>query len=130
MEGQYVAYTFFRVDPAWRRLPIEERAAAKDAFVEVVEDFPSRYDVASLRQHRWVRGDWQLLPWIFGRGRTPDGDRLRARIPAIGRFKMLDNLRRTLSAPAAFLTLVWTAIRIWETRTVQRLVGREGEPAE
>ncbi len=35
--------------------------------VEVVEDFPSRYDVASLRQHRWVRGDWQLLPWIFGR---------------------------------------------------------------
>jgi hypothetical protein len=30
--GQYVAYTFFRVDPAWRRLPIEERAAGKDAF--------------------------------------------------------------------------------------------------
>ena len=35
--------------------------------VEVVEEFPARYDVASLRQHRWVRGDWQLLPWIFGR---------------------------------------------------------------
>ncbi len=30
--------------------------------VEVVEEFPSRYDVARLRQHRWVRGDWQLLP--------------------------------------------------------------------
>ena len=37
--------------------------------VEVVEEFPARYDVASLRQHRWVRGDWQLLPWIFGRAR-------------------------------------------------------------
>ena len=36
--------------------------------VEVVEDFPSRYDVAAARQHRWARGDWQLLPWIFGRG--------------------------------------------------------------
>ena len=35
--------------------------------VEVVEEFPARYDVASMRQHRWVRGDWQLLPWIFGR---------------------------------------------------------------
>ncbi len=37
--------------------------------IEVVEEFPSRYDVAAARQHRWARGDWQLLPWIFGRGR-------------------------------------------------------------
>ena len=37
--------------------------------IEVVEEFPSRYDVAASRQHRWARGDWQLLPWIFGRGR-------------------------------------------------------------
>ena len=36
--------------------------------VEVVEEFPARYDVAALRHHRWARGDWQLLPWIFGRG--------------------------------------------------------------
>ena len=34
--------------------------------IEVVEEFPSRYDVAAARQHRWARGDWQLLPWIFG----------------------------------------------------------------
>ena len=42
--------------------------------VEVFEDFPSRYDVAASRQHRWARGDWQLLPWIIGRG---SGDRRR-----------------------------------------------------
>jgi len=42
-----------------------------------------------------ARGDWQLLPWILG-----------SRIPVIGRWKMLDNLRRTVSAPAAVLTLV------------------------
>ena len=35
--------------------------------IEVVEEFPSRYYVAAARQHRWARGDWQLLPWIFGR---------------------------------------------------------------
>src|SRR5690606_20950522 len=36
--------------------------------IEVVEDFPSRFDVAAKRQHRWIRGDWQLLPWVVGRG--------------------------------------------------------------
>ncbi|HEY4910750.1 MAG TPA: glucoamylase family protein, partial [Methylomirabilota bacterium] len=63
--------------------------------VELFESAPSHYGVAAARQHRWARGDWQLLPWI-----------LRARIPLIGRWKMADNLRRTLSAPTAFLTLV------------------------
>ena len=63
--------------------------------VELFESAPSHYGVAAARQHRWARGDWQLLPWILGR-----------RIPLVGRWKMLDNLRRTVSAPAAFLTLV------------------------
>jgi chlorite dismutase len=44
-QGQYVAYTFYKVDPAWRRLPVEERGAGKDAFAEVVEDFAERMDV-------------------------------------------------------------------------------------
>jgi cyclic beta-1,2-glucan synthetase len=78
--------------------------------VEVVEEFPARYDVAAARLHRWARGDWQLLPWIFGRGRDSSGDRVRRAIPLIGRWKMLDNLRRTLVAPAVFLALLagWT----------------------
>jgi cyclic beta-1,2-glucan synthetase len=63
--------------------------------IEVVEEFPLRYDTASARQHRWVRGDWQLLPFIVGR-----------ELPAIGRWKMLDNLRRSLSAPASVAALV------------------------
>ncbi|HSJ97565.1 MAG TPA: glucoamylase family protein, partial [Myxococcota bacterium] len=78
--------------------------------VEVVEEHPARYDVAAARQHRWARGDWQLLPWIFGRGRDASGSPERRAIPWIGRWKMLDNLRRSLSAPAAFAALVagWT----------------------
>jgi len=43
--GQYVAYTFFRVDRAWRALPVEERAAAKDAFAEVVEQWSERMEL-------------------------------------------------------------------------------------
>jgi cyclic beta-1,2-glucan synthetase len=78
--------------------------------IEVVEEFPARYDAAAARQHRWARGDWQLLPWVFGRGQDSSGDERRTAIPLIGRWKMMDNLRRTLSAPAAFLALLvgWT----------------------
>lgn len=68
--------------------------------VEVVEEAPARYDVAAKRQHRWTRGDWQLLPWILGLVAQP-----RA-LPAIGRWKMIDNLRRSLLAPATLLALV------------------------
>lgn len=74
--------------------------------IEVVEEFPSRYDVAAARQHRWTRGDWQLLPWIFGRGRDAGGKSERCAIPLIGRWKLLDNLRRSLSAPAGLLALI------------------------
>ncbi|MGD9841641.1 MAG: glucoamylase family protein, partial [Steroidobacteraceae bacterium] len=72
--------------------------------VEVDEEFPSRYDVAAARTHRWARGDWQLLPWMLGRrdvARRGSGS-----MPLIGLWKMLDNLRRTLSAPATVVALV------------------------
>jgi chlorite dismutase len=63
MEGQYVAYTFFRVDPAWRRLPVEERQAGKDAFAEVVEDFAERF--AHLRTYTTtgVRPETDFFLW-------------------------------------------------------------------
>jgi cyclic beta-1,2-glucan synthetase len=70
--------------------------------IEVVEEFPSDYAVAALRQHRWARGDWQLLPLIAPRA----GRAARDVIPAMGRWKMLDNLRRTLSAPAGVAALL------------------------
>jgi cyclic beta-1,2-glucan synthetase len=78
--------------------------------IELFEEFPSHYEVAAARQHRWARGDWQLLPWILRRS-AASGTR-RTPIPAISVWKMTDNLRRTLSAPAAWLTLVasWIAL--------------------
>ncbi len=78
--------------------------------IEFFDEFPPHYAVDAARQHRWARGDWQLLPWIIGHVRGTSGRRIRTQIPSISRWKMLDNLRRTLSAPAAFLTLIvgWT----------------------
>jgi cyclic beta-1,2-glucan synthetase len=73
--------------------------------VEVIEEYPARRDVDIKRRHRWTRGDWQLLPWVFGRraGGCP--------VPAIGRWKMIDNLARSLFAPFGLATLAvsWTA---------------------
>ncbi len=74
--------------------------------VEVVEEFPARYDVAALRHHRWARGDWQLVPWIIGLAYTGARGIARGGMPMIGRWKMIDNLRRTLSAPAVVLALL------------------------
>lgn len=55
--------------------------------VEVVEDYPTAYNVDAARNHRWVRGDWQLLPYLF----------TRRNINLITRWKMQDNLRRSLT---------------------------------
>jgi cyclic beta-1,2-glucan synthetase len=80
--------------------------AALASDVEVVEEFPSRYDVELSRQHRWVRGDWQLLPWILGFGSSRRTTLKNSHLPALGRWKMIDNLRRSLSAPALLLCLL------------------------
>jgi cyclic beta-1,2-glucan synthetase len=145
--------------------------------IEVVEDFPARYDIDALRHHRWARGDWQLLPWMLGlgprqgaltggpavasapsggraggpavlgstflaAGRLLPGDASLARdtpgaanrsassstVPAMGRWKMVDNLRRTLSAPFCVLSLLagWTmplqAAAVWTAFIVLTIV--------
>jgi chlorite dismutase len=63
MSGQYVAYTFFRVDLVWRRLPVEERIAGKEAFSDVVDDWAGR--MASLRAYSTagVRPDCDFFLW-------------------------------------------------------------------
>jgi chlorite dismutase len=61
--GQYVAYTFYRVDPAWRRLPVEERAAGKDAFADVVEEWAGRMSCLRAYSVTGVRPDCDFFLW-------------------------------------------------------------------
>ncbi|HVP38628.1 MAG TPA: glycosyltransferase family 2 protein, partial [Candidatus Saccharimonadales bacterium] len=77
--------------------------------VEVVDDFPSSVLAHARRQHRWVRGDWQILLHLLPLVPTRHGLE-RSRLPLISRWKILDNLRRSLVAPAlvALLASAWT----------------------
>ncbi|MGE3539676.1 MAG: glucoamylase family protein [Candidatus Tectimicrobiota bacterium] len=99
--------------------------------IECFEEFPSHYEVAAARQHRWARGDWQLLPWITGH--TPDrsGSRRYTAMSLISRWKMLDNLRRTLSAPTAVLTLFagWTLPLVSPVRCTMFVLATMALPA-
>ncbi|KGF70808.1 glycosyl transferase [Hoeflea sp. BAL378] len=99
--------------------------AALVSDIEVVEDFPARYDVSARRQHRWVRGDWQLLPWLAGlAGRSADG---RSPVFGLGRWKIIDNLRRSLTAPltlaalAAGWLLPFPAAALWTAMVLAML---------
>ncbi len=79
--------------------------------VEVVDDYPSTVLSHARRQHRWVRGDWQILLWLFPFVPSRSGLK-RNPLPLIGRWKILDNLRRSLVAPAlsALLLAGWTVL--------------------
>jgi len=63
VDGQYVAYTFYRVDPAWRRLPVEERVACKDAFAEVLEELAPRFEHLRAYTTAGVRSDTDFFLW-------------------------------------------------------------------
>lgn len=76
--------------------------------VVVYEDYPSNYIAYARRLHRWIRGDWQLLPWIGRRVPTACGSR-RNRLSPISRWKILDNLRRS----SLLASLVLLAIFAW-----------------
>src|SRR4051812_49800569 len=63
MSGQYVAYTFFRADPAWRRLPVEEREAHRDGFAEVIEEFTPRFEHLRVYSTAGVRPETDFFLW-------------------------------------------------------------------
>ncbi len=63
MSGQYVAYTFYRLDPAWRRLPVDERAAGKEAFADVVDEWAPRLEHLRAYSVTGVRPDCDFFLW-------------------------------------------------------------------
>ncbi|MHB1058592.1 MAG: GH36-type glycosyl hydrolase domain-containing protein [Rhodanobacter sp.] len=80
--------------------------------VQLFEAWPARYGADVKRRHRWIRGDWQLLPWLLPWAPTAHDGWRRNALTALSRWKILDNLRRSL-VPVALLALLvagWLAI--------------------
>ncbi len=74
--------------------------------VELIDDYPSHYSAYSRRKHRWVRGDWQIVQWMFGKVPDESGRLGPNPISYISRWKIFDNLRRSLLDPALFALFI------------------------
>lgn len=76
---------------------------------QLYEQYPTRYDADVSRRQRWIRGDWQLLGWLLGRVPGRGGKRERNPLSMLSRWKLFDNLRRSVVAPACVLSflLIW-----------------------
>jgi cellobiose phosphorylase len=132
-EGSYIGKGIYDVDAFERSLKgvlPENRILSHDLLeggharcglssdVELYEDYPARYGADVDRRYRWIRGDWQLVGWLLPRVRGPGGQRRANPLSALSRWKLFDNLRRSL-VPAALLALLllgWTVLsapRFW-----------------
>ena len=80
--------------------------------VRLLDEFPANYAAYARREHRWVRGDWQILAWLFPTVPAAGNSRRRNFLTAVERWKVFDNLRRSLVPPAmiALLVLGWTVL--------------------
>ncbi|MGI5916794.1 MAG: glucoamylase family protein, partial [Anaerolineae bacterium] len=79
--------------------------------VTLIEEYPEHYLAYVRRMHRWIRGDWQIMPWLFRRVPYADGSRGQNDLSTLDRWKILDNLRRSLLWPA--LVALWVAGWFW-----------------
>ena len=97
--------------------------------VELVDEYPSSVLTHARRQHRWIRGDWQILSWLFPFVPSRRGLK-RNTLPLIARWKILDNLRRSLVAPLLLILAVagWTILPgshwFWTNATIAVLASQ------
>ena len=126
-EGSFIGKGIYEVDAFERalagRFP-ENRILSHDLLegcyaragllsdVQLYEEYPSRYSVDVSRRHRWIRGDWQLAGWLLPRVPGPGARRQKNPLSGLSRWKLFDNLRRSLvpSALTLLLLLGWTVL--------------------
>ncbi|MCU0592595.1 MAG: cyclic beta 1-2 glucan synthetase, partial [Desulfobacterales bacterium] len=120
-EGSFIGKGIYEVDAFERslagRLP-DNRILSHDLLegcyaraglisdVQLYEDYPSRYCTDVSRRHRWIRGDWQIARWLLPDIPVPNSHQQKNPLSMLSRWKIFDNLRRSLTAAAAALLLL------------------------
>ena len=79
--------------------------AALVSDLELVDSYPSKYNSFAARLHRWIRGDWQLIPWLGRKTYNRNNQRIKNSLSYISLWKIIDNLRRSLVAPATMILI-------------------------
>ena len=80
--------------------------------VQLYEDYPATYDADVARRHRWIRGDWQIARWALPRVPGPERRALINPLSLLSRWKIADNLRRSLVPAALVLLLLFCWLRL------------------
>ncbi len=97
--------------------------------IVLFESYPSNYAAYALRMHRWLRGDWQLFRWLFAKVPSATGGEVPNKLAFIDRWKIADNLRRSLMSPLSVLLFLlgWTWLPgnalLWTAGTLAILVA-------
>ena len=80
--------------------------------VQLYEEYPSRYSADVSRRHRWLRGDWHIARWLLPGVPGPGPHLEKNPLSGLSRWKIFDNLRRSLVAGALTLLLLlgWTVL--------------------
>ncbi len=80
--------------------------AALVSDLELVDSYPSKYNSFMARLHRWVRGDWQLIPWLRSEIHTRNKTLIKNPLSHVSKWKIADNLRRSLLTPAVMALMI------------------------
>ena len=80
--------------------------------VELFDDNPSNYIDDAKRHHRWTRGDWQIISWLKKNVRNEKGERVKNQVNTIGKWKIFDNLRRSVLS-LALVVLILVGYGLW-----------------
>jgi len=119
-EGSFIGKGIYQVDVFEKalagRLP-ENRILSHDLLegcylrsglisdVSLFEDYPDRYLLDTSRQHRWIRGDWQIASWAFPWAPQGNGRLRKNSLSQLSKWKIADNIRRSLVAPSLVILL-------------------------
>ncbi len=108
---------------------ILEGAYMRCAFVsdvELTDGAPFKVTSYLARQERWTRGDWQNLRWCLGRVKNREGALIKNTLPELDRWKLFDNLRRSLVAPSVLIALTAAMVMDVPALTVCALLALAG----